>query len=404
VYRSTGANVTVFFATVTHLTAASLVTSGLLQLVFTRFIADRLFEKKPDIVVPNLLGALLVTTAISGGLGMLFVTFAFKGMYLYRLLFILNFVVLNNVWILSVFLTSLKSYRSVVILFLAGYGTAFILALLLAPKGAEGLLLSFFIGQAILFAATLWLVVREYPTSFRVEFQFLDRRKVFPVLAGTGALYNVGIWIDKVIFWWAPETGIEVVGPIHMSPIYDVPIFLAYFTIIPGMAVFLVRIETDFADAYDSFYRSIREGAALVTIQRGGDRMVKAARDGIYDIFRVQGITVVLFILIAPRILRALHIPLSYTPLLTVDVIATGIQVVFLAILTVLFYLDYRELSFTLNVLFCLANLILTLVSIQLGPRFYGYGFALSLLIVSTAGIAILTRRLKRLEYETFMR
>ena len=86
------------------------------------------------------------------------------------------------------------------------------------------------------------------------------------------------------------------------------------------------------------------------------------------------------------------------------DVVATGIQVVFLAVLTILFYLDYRALALFLNILFCALNAALTLVSIQMGARFYGYGFALSLLIVTAMGLAILSRKLGRLEFETFMR
>jgi uncharacterized membrane protein len=402
--RVSGHNVSVFFATITHLTAASLITSGILQLLFTRFVADRLFEKKRESVVPNLFGALLVTTVVSGIVGVGFVLLAFRDLYGYRILFIINFVTLNDVWILSVFLTGMKSYRAVVSLFLFGYSTCFLLALVLARFGAEGLLLSFFVGQALLLLSMLLLVVREYPSDISVAFDFLNRKRVFPILAGTGALYNFGVWIDKFIFWSTPETSDQVLGPIRLSIVYDVPIFLAYFSIIPGMAVFLVRIETDFAEAYDSFFRAVREGASLTTIERLRNRMVSAARDGLYDIFRVQGLTVVFVILLAPTLLAAIGIPLLYIPLFNIDVVGTGIQVVFLGGLTILFYLDYRRLAFGLTVLFCGANFLLTIITIQLGSRYYGYGFAGSLLLTTTVGLAFLARKLDRIEYETFMR
>jgi uncharacterized membrane protein len=61
-------------------------------------------------------------------------------------------------------------------------------------------------------------------------------------------------------------------------------------------------------------------------------------------------------------------------------------------------------LSFGLNVAFCALNLVLTLITIQLGSRFYGYGFTCSLLIVTAVGLGILSRKLDRIEYETFMR
>jgi hypothetical protein len=40
-------------------------------------------------------------------------------------------------------------------------------------------------------------------------------------------------------------------------------VFLAYLSIIPGMAVFLVRIETDFVEYYDKFYDAVRSGGSL---------------------------------------------------------------------------------------------------------------------------------------------
>ena len=43
-----------FLVSVTYLMAASLILTGFLQLMFTRFIADRLFAKEDEAVLPNL--------------------------------------------------------------------------------------------------------------------------------------------------------------------------------------------------------------------------------------------------------------------------------------------------------------------------------------------------------------
>jgi uncharacterized membrane protein len=55
------------------------------------------------------------------------------------------------------------------------------------------------------------------------------------------------------MFWDYPPTGQAIVGPLNASVIYVLPIFLAYLSIIPGMAVFLLRLETDCVDHYDDF-------------------------------------------------------------------------------------------------------------------------------------------------------
>ncbi|MCV4939568.1 exopolysaccharide Pel transporter PelG, partial [Escherichia coli] len=54
-----------FQVTVTYLIMSSLIVTGGLQLAFTRWVADRLFEKRDRAVVPNFLGVTLVTTAAS---------------------------------------------------------------------------------------------------------------------------------------------------------------------------------------------------------------------------------------------------------------------------------------------------------------------------------------------------
>jgi polysaccharide biosynthesis protein PelG len=56
-----------------------------------------------------------------------------------------------------------------------------------------------------------------------------------------------------------------------------------------------------------------------------------------------------------------------------------------------------------LCLLFLFSNIALTALSLYLGASYYGYGFALSLLITVLAGMYLLTRKLDLLEYETFM-
>ncbi|MGZ5001075.1 MAG: exopolysaccharide Pel transporter PelG, partial [Methylomonas sp.] len=86
-----------------------------------------------------------------------------------------------------------------------------------------------------------------------------------------------------------------------------------------------------------------------------------------------------------------------------VDLVAVGMQLVVLAMLSLFFYLDRRKLALALCILFFLANTGFSIISIYAGPRFYGYGFAAAVLLTAIAGAAALSRTFERLEYETFM-
>jgi len=76
-----------FQVSVTYLILSSLILTGFIQLGFTRFIADALFRKQDDLVVPNFNGLLLLVTGVSGLCGILALFFLFFGMSMsYRML------------------------------------------------------------------------------------------------------------------------------------------------------------------------------------------------------------------------------------------------------------------------------------------------------------------------------
>ena len=74
-----------------------------------------------------------------------------------------------------------------------------------------------------------------------------------------------------------------------------------------------------------------------------------------------------------------------------------------MSILAYLYYLDRQKEALIYTFLFVVINALLTWVSIQLGPYFYGYGFSVAQLILSVASIYTLNKILRELDYETFM-
>jgi polysaccharide biosynthesis protein PelG len=401
-----------FLVSVTYLMAGSLILTGALQLTFTRFIADRLFDKQERSVLPNLMGALTLSVGGAGVLGGLVVfipwpaalPWTLGGGIVYRLLMVVTLAALSACWITVVLLSGLKEYRRVMAAFLLGYLISFGGALALRPWGLSGLLGGFLAGQVVLLFVMLGLVAVRYPSDRLLSFDFLDRRRAFLSLSVTGLLYNVGIWIDKLIFWFTPSTSEPVLGPLRSSIIYDLPIFLAYLSILPGMAVFLVRVETDFAEEYERFFDAVRGGETLREIRVRRDRLTLAVRRGVAEIFKIQGITVLVLLLAGPRLLDYVGISRLHLQLFSIDLVGVGMQVLMLAVFNVLFYLDQRRSVLFLAALFVAVNVILTVASQYAGPAFYGYGFTLSTTITSIAGLLITSRKLDRLEMVTFMR
>lgn len=392
-----------FLVTVTYLMASSLIVTGGLQLFFTRFVSDRLFERKYEVILPNLIGILLLITLGSGLLGTVLLVTLFDQPLMYRLLVLANFVTLCDLWLVLIFVSGMKAYNRILLTMLLGYSLMVASAYVLLALELNGLLMALLIGHCALLFMFLYDILREYRAEKLVAFDFLQRKQVFVSLLATGVFYNLGVWIDKIVFWFNPDTSSNVIGPLRASVLYDMPIFLAYMAIIPGMAVFLVRIETDFAEWYDRLFRAIREGETLQHIQQLKTEMTLSIRQGLVEICKVQGLTVVLLYLFAPRLLEWLGVSSYYLPLFYVDLIGVSIQVVFMALLNVFFYLDKRAIALQLCLLFVVLNAALTLLSLDMGPSFFGYGFTLSLLICVLLGLQRLTTTLDDLEYNTFM-
>lgn len=396
--------VTAFLISVTYLIACSIIFGGWLQLMFTRYISDRIFDEQKEVILPNLLGALLVTT-----LGSLLISVLlwplFSGTSLaYRLIMLSNLVILSNIWILVVMLSGLRNYNLILGSFAVGYGISIVFAIFLRGYGVEGLLAGFAIGQAIMMYLMLTLLVREYPAKALICFDFFGREKTaFYSLAATSVIYNFGIWVDKIMFWFNPATSEAVIGPIRSSFAYDPPIFLAYLAIVPGMAAFLLRIEADFVDIYDDFYNAIREGKTLSTIKQIKVEMMATIKASILEIFVVQLLTAVTIIYAASEILASMGLSDDYWSLLSIYVVAVSIQVILMAINNILYYLDKRVITLYLAIIFAILNIILTAVTQHLGAAYYGFGYAGAVLLTTLVGLIILYQKLKKLEYETFM-
>ena len=395
-----------FLVSMTYLMGCSLIFTGGIQILFTRFIADRLFEKKYNILLPNLNGVLILVIILASIISVVLSLTLFNEELSYEILMIANFVLLCGMWMVLIFLTSItKNYKMILMFFVVGYSVSVAGSLLFAyiDLGLAGMLLGILFGHAVLFFSFYHLIARKYPSDQFIRFDFLNKRLVYISLLFVGLFYNLGVWADKFIFWYMPEVSQQVIGPLRHSVIYDLPIFLAYLSVIPGMAVFMLRMEADFVEHYDRFYNAIRNGDTLSHIKYYKDEMVYSARQGIYEIFKIQGLTVVILLLFGDKLLSLIGISPMYIRLFYVDVVGVSLQVIFLAILNIIFYMDYRKEAVFLTGLLFLSNALFTWLSIHAGVYFYGYGFALSMFLTAIVGLLVLRSKLDRLEYETFM-
>ena len=389
---------------ITYITAISLILTGPFQLLFTRYIADRIFEKEYFRVLPNFTGVLILNSGIGFLVALILSTLTLnKEGNFFIVLFSFTFSLVCGLWMANVMLSSLKSYKYIFLSFLIGFGTVVALTPLFSRFGLDGLMFSFFTGVSIIFLMLFGYIFYTYPSEKLIEFDFLNRKKVYLSLALSGFLYNLGIWADKFVFWFYPSTSEAVIGPFRGSIVYDIPIFLAYLVIAPGMGAFFLKLEGEFADYYDRYYRAVREGETLRRIYEIGYEMVQSVRSLILDVFRIQAIAIIIAFLLEKTIFKLFSLSPLYIPLFNVMTIGTFLQLLFMVIVSVLFYFDLRIYALYSIAFFAVSNLVLSVFTLWLGPYFFGYGFAASLLLSNVLGITLLRRFLYELHYRTFM-
>ncbi|MBQ3678104.1 MAG: exopolysaccharide Pel transporter PelG [Succinivibrio sp.] len=392
-----------FLISVTYMMAGSLILSGFFQILFSRFVADCEFRGEDNRIIPNLFGAMLFLTAVSGVVGFFLLTLLPSIDFSVRICMLASFVLLTNQWIVIIFLSGMKEYYRIVITMFLGYGLMVFLAWTLPPFGLLGLEFVFCVSQAVLTFAFLLQVVRSMPGFAFIRFDFLNPHKVYASLIFCGLFYNLGVWADKFVFWFRNETSYAQIDVMRASYIYDLPIFLAYLAVVPGMAVFIMRIETDFTENCFKFYNSVREGGSLNTITLFKEQMIDSCRSCLYKIFKVQGITLALLLVFAKDILSAFGIDLVYLNLFYIDLVGVSLQVLVMSLLNVMYYLDKRYGALILTAIMVASNFLFSYISIDLGPVYYGYGFAFSMLLCTVVGLFLVDRQFSDLEYETFM-
>ena len=383
--------------------ASSLIVTGLVQLPYTRYVADLLFSKKEEDVLSSYFGTLLIVWVAGLPLvwALVYIAFPAQG-FMLRLEAATVFLIMCAVWVSNVLATSLKYYKGVVAAYFISYALI-VIASYYAETDLDTLLLIFIIGNVLLLLILISLIIMEYHSPEFYHFRFFSKESYYWRLGLAGLFYNLGAWADKFIFWYHPMTGYPVIGRIHASVVYDLPIFMAYLSIIPGMAIFFYRLEADFADKYDKFYDAVLNNGTLNVIEFYRDEMTLTARQAIREIMVYQGIIDILIFLTAPMVFKALKIPLLYLDLFYILTVGAMLQLGFMSVLAILFYLDRQAEGMWLSLAFFLLNTLFSIATIYMGPSWFGYGYTVSLLIVFVASLIVLDRIMENLEYETFM-
>lgn len=390
------------FTTLTYAFGASSIATGGLQLVVTRYLADRFYERRTAglaAVCAGVLALALPLAALATPFA-LFAPFALP----YRLVVASLFVTLALIWLLTIFLSAARDYARIVLIFGLGYGASAAAAVAGGRAyGAVGALGGFAAGQVVCLACLAAHIGREFAPAAGLDLTFLRHARRFPELFAIGLCYNATLWIDNGIYW-ATGHATTVAGFYRIYPAYDATKMIAFLTTIPAAAVFLVHLETHFYEHYRAFYRFVERKGTLAQIRAARDGMARAARAGIGHLIKLQGAIALALALFAPLLAGPLRLTAAQVPLLRLAALGAGGQFLMLVAVLLLLYLDQRGAALLVVAAHAAGNALGTAATLPLGPAWHGLGFLIASAGAAALALVILRDRLRRLDYLTFAR
>ncbi len=383
--------------------AFSLVFTGPLTMVLTRYLSDRIFARSvsgvPGMVVGGVAVALALAVPTAGPFYFGYATLTPGA----RVAAWLGYALVSGIWVLSVFLSTLKEYAAVTRAFGIGMLVAMVTAYYVGPDaGVGGMLLGFDVGLAYILFALIGRVFAEFPFAVSDPLAFRSYFVRHWPLAASGAAYYAGVWVDKWIMWSAPERVMLRSGLVSY-PDYDSALFLACLTVVPSMAVFVVNIETRFFDRYHKFYGDIASHATLARIQENQLGLVRTVFLGSRQLVLPQVGLAIALVVLAPVVFVAFDVPYGQLGVFRIATLGALFQLFFLLLTIVLSYLDLNKLTLGLHLLFFALNAVGTLATVHLGFSYYGYGYFLASVVSFLAASVVTLRCLDDLPYHAFI-
>jgi len=358
---------------VTYCYALSLITTGGLVMIVTRYLADRLYEDDSLSHLPTLLGVLMLNSPLQGLFALLFV-FLLPMPVALKAGFISLFVCISNTWLVMAFLGAVRAYRSIV--------EAFALGGLLALLGEVG----YFIGQGVVLLWMLRVLFAEFTLTRGPDFTFVGYLRRYPWLFLAGTLLNLCVWSGVFVYWTSPLATWHYGLPSYY-PTHDLALFLALLSILPALVLFFVKTETEFYEGYRAFFGGIvYVKVPLAELTRRKAEMVDSLKRGLSDVIKVQGIVTLLLVAWTSGPLRSC-------------LVAAFFFALFQGASTILLYYEaYRSVA--------VAALLLVVLNVAVTSHYlehHGLGLLCGSIVGFLVCAAVLARLLRHLERYTFM-
>ncbi|MBN2403612.1 MAG: exopolysaccharide Pel transporter PelG [Spirochaetes bacterium] len=407
-YNAISENPVIFTVTIVYLYAFSLIIFGGIHYIFSRYIADMMYIENDEAIPAALVSVFYIVCALSVILSVIFIWFndfsmlSYSALYKFSLCFL--FVVLNLIWLMLIYIALLKAYNRIFFSYLFGVLISIAGVYYLGRLyGVAGALFGYALGQFVIVLLLVIVAQKSYPVkNFKINNEFFSYFKDYKYLFFIGMFFNLGIWSDKIIYWFAYGTNIRNTLYYYYAE-YDLPVFLAFLTMIPALIYFLVVSEPGFHKDYTKFIKNIL-GDTLADIRQNKKRMIKSLRRGTSQLILFQVVWTIGLSLNLKEFLAFMGYELINTTILNVLLIAVFFHVLSLTLQIFLLYLELRTEALISTVLYFTGNIIFTYIFIVLDLTVPGISYMLGALCSASYAAYHLIKKAPVIDYIIFNR
>lgn len=380
----------------------SLVLSAPVYMIMTRYLADQIHVRNVTTTPTVMLESLMMVFAFNLPVAIFFYGYYFEMSLALKLAAFANMFLISGVWLLSVYLTALKDFAAVTRAYIIGMVVAVLCAEYFSGHTAAGMVMGYDIGLTLIVFLLIARVFAEYPYRLTDDFAIVPFFKKYWELALGGFFYNAALWIDKWIMWYAPEAA-ELETKMRFYPDYDSAMFMAAMTILPSLALFVFSVETNFFNHYRRFYGNILAHASLRRVRSFHGKIIESILEGGRNLMLLQAIICFLAILLAPQIFELVGMFYVQLSIFRLGALGSFFQVLLLFSTIILAYFDCRKTNMWIFAFYFVSNTLLTLVFLQKGFEYYGYGFFLSSCVTFLLSAVLLFNHVRKLPYHAFI-
>jgi uncharacterized membrane protein len=315
-----------------------------------------------------------------------------------------NLMLMGAAWLLIPFLGAIRSYAIVTGAF--GTGAIVMVGIITLQPGGDlsHLLLAFNVGLSIIDLILAQRLIHEYGIEIVPDSSLAGTVSIHWELPLIGLTCALGLWIDKIIMWFASPVGVTTVGgAFRTMPNYDTPMFWAQLASIPILSVFFIHVETNFFRLSRAFYGSLAQEVSRREQTRMMSRLSEFVMAKLIGLFIALSAVAIIAILISYVAIEPLGLRASQMGILRVALAGMVFQTSSTFCFIFLLYFDLRRHALAISATYFILNGSLTAALLPLGFPYFGYGNLLASALTFLLAVLILARELPWLHFHAFI-